>query len=198
MESGSLVCPKCGGKGVMRYRVWESRWVICNIRKLKLGENFVHKGMWTLRITCPGCGGSGTIDWIQNVLKGDTLVRPFAALEGNMDIYLYRAMRRWRRNNVTYKLVRPKDYKFFNHIERLIGRTQERYTGIKLDPVVLTFNPDELGDLFDLVSDYETTMVYLPRREVTEDRIRDELKIRGLDGFMPDKFAYIGPDEFPH
>ena len=56
---------------------------------------------------------------------------------------------------------------------------------------------DELFALEAKLVRYKVDLDTLPTQEITEDRIREILKHRGLEDFMPDKFAYPGPDDFP-
>jgi hypothetical protein len=72
-----------------------------------------------------------------------------------------------------------------------------RHTGIKLNPTVLAFSPDELLDLSKSIVEYDCHLTSLPKQEVTEEVINGELTRRGLGDFMPDKFAIPGPDDYP-
>ena len=197
MEREFKVCPKCNGKGIMRYKTWESRRVLMGLPALKTDKERATGHMWIIRITCPGCDGSGKIDWARTATRGSILDRPFAALEGNMDIYFLRAVESWPRNCQTHKfrIVRV-DY-LPEDAEKIVELSQTRYTGIKLNPMVLTLSSDELGELYNLVVEYQGFLMSLPNQEVTEERIKGELTARGLASFVPDKFAYPGPDDFP-
>jgi hypothetical protein len=198
MESGFEVCPKCNGKGIMRYKVWESRLVLLGFPLSKTDKERATAHMWIIRIKCPGCDGSGKIDWVKTATRGSTLDRPFAALEGNMDIYFSRAVESWPSNCPTHVFKMAKVGYLPEHAGKIIELSQVRYTGIKLNPVVLTLSADGLNDLYNLVVEYQGYLMSLPGEEVTEQRIRDELTSRGLGDFMPDKFAYPGPDDVPN
>jgi hypothetical protein len=197
MESGFKVCPKCNGKGIMKYRVWESRWIISNLSRLKNGQDFAPRAMFNISITCPGCDGSGKSDWISEATKASILRTPFAKLEGNMDIYFYRAIESWPPNCPTHKLSRPRVFKFTKHVDKLLKKSQERYTGIKLNEEMLTLSSHDLSELFDRLFHYEAFLLSLPQDEVTEERIKAELVTLGLRDYMPDRFVYPGPDDFP-
>jgi hypothetical protein len=197
MKPGFAVCPKCKGKGVVRYKACESRRVILSLLKLKTGRKRATDSMWLIEITCPGCDGTGRIDWISRSMRGTTLIRPFASLEGNMDLYYFRAVESWPRNCPTHKYSPVRTYYFKDRMDKIVELSQERYMGIKLNPGVLAMNPDELGDLYDSVIEYQGYLMALPKREITRNRIRAEITKRGLADFMPDKFAYPGPDDFP-
>jgi hypothetical protein len=197
MEPGFAVCPKCSGRGFMRYKAWESRRVLLNLLGFKTGEARATGSMWLIKITCPGCDGTGKIDWISKPMRGSTLISPFSRLEGNMDLYYFHAIESWPRNCLTHKYSAVRMHYSPNHVEKIIELSQVRYTGIKLNPKVLAMNPDELDDLYDLVVEYQGYLMALPKREITRNRIRAEITKRGLADFMPDKFAYPGPDDFP-
>jgi hypothetical protein len=96
---------------------------------------------------------------------------------------------------MTLAIVRT--YYFRDRMDKIVELSQERYMGIKLNAKVLAMNPDELGDLYDSVVEYQGYLMALPKREITRNRIRAEITKRGLADFMPDKFAYPGPDDFP-
>ena len=197
MEPGFAVCPKCSGRGFIRYKACESRRVILSLLKLITGRKRATGSMWLIEITCPGCDGTGRIDWISRSMRGSTLIRPFARLEGNMDLYYFRAVESWPRNCPTHKYALVRTHYFREHMEKIVALSQTRYMGIKLNDKVLAMNPDELDDLYNLVIEYQGYLMALPKREITRNRIRAEITKRGLADFMPDKFAYPGPDDFP-
>jgi hypothetical protein len=197
MEPGYEICPKCDGKGVMRYKVWESRRVLLSLSGPKVGRQRVAGGMWIARIICPGCDGSGKIDWVTKATRGPTLSKPFDKLEGNMDIYYMQAVESWPRNRATHKYLVQDVHYSPERVTKILELSQVRYTGIKLDPRVLTFNPTRIGKLYNSVLEYQGYLGSIPKQEVTEDRIKKELIRRGLNDFMPDKFAIPGPNDFP-
>jgi hypothetical protein len=77
----------------------------------------------------------------------------------------------------------------------VLGRL--RYTGIRVTPRLLAASLDELLELYNLLSEYESFLTTLSKEEATEEIIKAEITRRGLAEFMPDKFAHPGPDDFP-
>jgi hypothetical protein len=197
MVSGFQVCPKCNGKGVKRYKVWDSRQILLSLAALKRGLQRGTGLVWLISIRCPGCDGSGKIDWIIRARRGDILIRPFTALDGNIDIYYFRALKLWPRNSATHR-YRGKGFTYSApNINKILKLCHVRHTGIKLNPTVLALSPDELLDLSKSIVEYHCHLTSLPNQEVTEEVIKAELTRRGLGDFMPDKFAIPGPNDYP-
>jgi hypothetical protein len=195
METCFAVCPKCSGRGFMKYKVWRSVAVLHYLCSVKMGDELGVAQTYIIRITCPGCDGSGIIDWVRRANRGETLIRPFVKPEGNMDIYL-RPTPAW--SNSPTKSCRLENFSFSaRSVEKILELSRVRYSGIRLTPRLSALSLDELRELHSSLSEYEGFLVFLPDQEVTEERIKAELTNRGLADFMPDKFAYPGPDDFP-
>jgi hypothetical protein len=197
MENGFEVCPKCNGKGVMRYKAWDSRQILLSLAALKRGLPRGTGLVWVISIECPRCDGAGKIDWVRKAVIGSVLPTPFKALDGNIDIYYFRALKSWPRKSSTHR-YRAAGIKYSSrHIGKILTLSQARHTGIKLNPTVLTLSADELLDLCKSIVEYHCHLTSLPNQEVTEEVIKAELTRRGLGDFMPDKFAIPGPDDYP-
>ena len=195
MEEGFEVCPKCRGRGFLRYKVWRSQGVLEYLSRIKMGNELGIAQAYIVRIPCPGCDGSGIIDWVRTATRGETLKRPFIKPEGNMDIYL-RPIPAWI--NSPTKYCRPRNICVpGKSVDEILELSEIRYSGIKLNRRVLAFSLGELFEVHHSLSEYDRTLISLPDRDVTEERIRAELTNRGLAEFMPDKFARLEPDEFP-
>jgi hypothetical protein len=61
---------------------------------------------------------------------------------------------------------------------------------------VLALRADELLELYNSIVEYHGHLRSLPNQEVSEEVIKTELTRRGLDDFMPDKFAIPWPDDY--
>jgi hypothetical protein len=85
---------------------------------------------------------------------------------------------------------------FREHIENIVELSQIRYMGIKLNAKVLVMNPDELGDLYDCVIEYQGYLMDLPKREITRNRIRAEITKRGLADFMKRHGLTLPPKKY--
>jgi hypothetical protein len=188
------MCPKCKGKEAMEYKVWSSRKILADIRTKKITTQSSARPVDIIKITCSGCNGNGKLDWIQK-MKGFKIWEPFAALEGNMEIYYIKAVNSWFPLSRKHRMFRNRPYKYPKDISKFIERTQERYIGIKLNSTVLDMSHDELFALEIKLTYYKVDLDCLPTLEVTEDRIREILTKRGLSEFMPDKFVHPGPDD---
>jgi hypothetical protein len=194
MEEGFEVCPKCNGKGFMRYKVWRSQGVIQYLCSIKMGVELGVAQAYIIRIPCPACDGLGIIDWVRTATRGETLKRPFIKPEGNMDIYLRPTPAGI--NSLT-RYCRPGNICVSGKsAEKLLELSGIRYSGIKLNRTVLAFSLYELLELHHSLSKYEGLLISLPDQDVTEERIRAELVNHGLAEFMPDKF-HLDDDEFP-
>jgi hypothetical protein len=196
MEPGFAACPKCSGRGFMRYKVWDSIGVIMNLLGIKEGDDRGEVPVFTVRITCPGCDGSGIIDWIWRANRGETLKRPFVKPEGNMDICFRTLQLRSFYSPTHYCLPRLITFPA-RKVDKILELSQVRYSGIRLTPRLLAASLDELRELYSSLLEYEGFFRTLSKEEVTEEIIKAEITKRGLAEFMPDKFAYPGPDDFP-
>lgn len=196
MEPGFAVCPKCNGRGFMRYKVWRSAGVIMGLLRIKDGNDLGMAHVLIIRITCPGCDGSGIIDWVMRANRGETLIRPFIKPEGNMDIYL-RALQLWLLNSPTHYCRETEITFSAKKVEKISELSRVRYTGIRLTSRLATLSHDEVFDLFQSLTLYEGFLSFLSKENLTEEELKAELTRRGLAEFMPDKFAYPGPDDLP-
>ena len=133
----------------------------------------------------------------RNTQVGTALPTPFKTLDGNIDIYYFRALRSWPKNSLTHR-YRAKGFIYSaGHINKILKLSRVRHTGIKLNPTVLALRADELLELYNAIVEYHGHLRSLPNQEVTEEVIKAELTRRGLGDFMPDKFAIPGPDDYP-
>ena len=199
MEPGFEVCPKCNGKGIMKCKVWDSRsivWNLFRVKKIREEKRLGYNRM--IEIICPGCDGSGKIAWTEKATRGETLIRPFGKLEGNMDIYHFQAANLWPIFCKTHQYRSTGTNYYSEEIaEKAIKQSQKRYRGIKLNPKVLSISWQELRTMSKLVDEYEEYLRSLPAQEINEEVIKTKLTELGLGEFMPDKFVLPGPDDYP-
>ena len=153
--------------------------------------------MFLVKIRCPLCGGDGIFDWIKKATNGH-IKRSFASLDGNMDLYQAKAVRNWPLQSSTHKIHFVRDCKMYNHLEKLIECSQERYIGIKLNKSVLSMRVRHLEKLCNQMDQFRNIVTELPESEITEERFKEEFESQGLSEFMPDKFAHPSPDDFPN
>ena len=182
----------------MKYKVWKSRsivWNLFRVRKIREEKRLGYNRM--IAIVCAGCDGTGKIDWIVNARR-ETLRRPFVKLEGNMDIYYFRAVKSRPILCKTHQYTSTgTNYYAEEIVQKAVKQSQKRYRGIKLNPTVLSMSWQELRTMSRSLEQYEDYLHSLPAQEIDEEIIKTKLTSLGLGDFMPDKFAVPGPDHFP-
>jgi hypothetical protein len=196
---GMIKCPKCNGKKVKRYKGWYSDEILWNLICLKADYSFdeLNPSMFLIKIICNQCLGSGIYDWCTNTFVN--VNGKFSALEGNLDIYNLTAVSDWPFNSTTHVFIGEFWFSqlVYKKPENLIKICQKRYMGIKLNESVLSMRVRELDNLRDKAVAYNKIIRNCPKDDLNEEVIRNTIARLDLFEFMPDKFAYPGPDDFP-
>ncbi|MFC1577620.1 hypothetical protein ACFL36_01280 [Thermodesulfobacteriota bacterium] len=197
VEPAIKKCPKCNGQGMKRYRFWLSDLILRNLIYLKAGYPLeaLEWSTFVLKIRCPLCDGDGIFDWIKNATKGH-INKKFSKLEGNIDIYWLKAVATWPINSSTHTWILVRDTNIYKNSENIIKCSQKRYRGIKLDESVLTMRVRHLELLGNKIEAFYSIVAKLPKKQITKGRVIKEMSSLGLSEFLPDKFAYPGPDDF--
>ena len=190
-------CPKCKGQGKIRYRVWDSHSIIGHLIAYKRGHNIdqAFLNLLLLKILCPLCGGDGIYDWVRATTRGD-INKNFEILTGNMDIYFAKCLNKWI-PNPTHQTEWIKVYGMFRNPEKLIELSQVHYTNIRLNNHLLSMSADELTEITKKCFEYSHSLLQVDEDELTGNKIREIFESVGLSDFVPDKFAYPGPYDYP-
>jgi len=191
-------CPKCKGQGKIRYRVWDSHSIIGHFIAYKRSRNLdqSYLNLKLLKIVCPLCGGDGLYDWIKNARRKN-IIKDFKILTGNMDIYFGKCLNKWI-PNPTHQMQWIRVYGMFRDPEKLIELSQKHYTNIKLNNQILSMSADELHDITEKCYDYSHSLLKVYEDKLTGSKIREIFESVGLVDFVPDKFAYPGPYDYPN
>ena len=80
----------------------------------------------------------------------------------------------------------------------MIELSQEHYTNINLNNQILSMSADELHDTTVKCFDYAHSLLAVDEDELTGSKIQEILESVGLSDFVPDKFAYPGPYDYPN
>jgi hypothetical protein len=191
------ICPKCKGQGKIRYRIWDSTQIIDHFIRYNEGASLDNTSLTLelLKINCPLCDGDGFNDWVRVTRRGNVL-KNFKIVKGNMDIY--------RMKCLPYGVPNPKYhrecieiYRMFQKPEKLIELSQRHYINIKLNKKILSMSTGELSDVRDKCFRYERELFHLKGNDLTGNELRKIFKSIGLSDFLPDKFAYPGPYDYP-
>jgi hypothetical protein len=172
--------------------------IIRNLIYLKAGYP-IEKLAWSmylLQIRCPLCDGDGIFDWIDAPGRGH-LKRSFNKLEGNMDIYWIKAVPTWHSNITTHTDFLLKDNNLYKNPANIIKCSQRRYRGIKLNESVLSMRVHHLENLENKIDAFYKRITAMRSNQINRGRIVKEMSSLGLSEFLPDKFAYPGPDDLP-
>lgn len=197
MEEGSEKCPKCKGQGKVRYRLWDTHFIIGYLIAHKKGE-YLDKIFFQLKlikISCPLCRGDGIYVWVKVATQSE-VAKEFEIASGNMDIYLLKCVDKWF-PNATHQVKYIKVNMISRQPEKIIELSQRHYEGIKLNNRLLSMSAEELYDLTEKCFKYKFALMGLAESELTGSKIREILESIGLSEFVPDKFAYPGPYDYP-
>jgi len=197
MEEGLEKCPKCKGQGKIRYRLWDTHSIIGHLIAYKRGECLDETIFYLklIKISCPLCRGDGIYDWIKVTTQFD-VAKAFKIASGNMDIYYLKCVDKWF-PNATHQVKDIKVNRIFRQPEKLIELSQRHYVGIRLNNRLLSMSAEELNDLTKKCFKYKFILMGLEESELTGDKIKEILESIGLSEFVPDKFAYPGPYDYP-
>ena len=190
MEDGLKKCPKCDGSGKKEYIYFQIGTVIENLSLLKKGKAIqsLSYSARQIRIICPFCDGTGTVDWI-NWARRQNFNKPFSNLEGCLDIFLdrypfYQCYNMpLERNGV--EII--DDLSEYSNPEKIIKLSRERYDEpLKLNNDFLAMDSAELERIGGIINWHhlEVTKPY------TEEKILNYLGKSDLYQYKPDKFAY--------
>ncbi|PQP32823.1 hypothetical protein C6A36_02445, partial [Desulfobacteraceae bacterium SEEP-SAG10] len=73
----------------------------------------------------------------------------------------------------------------------------KNYVGIRLNDRLLSMSAEELYELTEKVFKYKSALMDIDESELTGSKIKEVLESIGLTDFVPDKFAYPGPYDYP-
>jgi hypothetical protein len=197
-EEVNTVCPKCGGQGSKRYRLWDSKIILHNLIYLKKKVALEELGwsMFVIKIKCPICDGDGKLDWIRKATKGENHI-PFRNHRGFMELYWAKAVTQWPVQNGTHDWCIIKDFPLYQYPDKLIECAQKRYRTFRLHSRVLSLGLHDLKELSRRVDDCYDVLVKTPVNKLTRTIFINEFKTFGLKDYMPDTFVYPGLDDYP-
>lgn len=197
MEEGFEKCPKCKGQGKIRYRLWDTHSIIGYLIAYKRGacldDTIYHLKL--IKILCPLCNGDGIYDWVKVATQSD-VAKAFKIASGNMDIYYLKCVDKWF-PNPTHQVKYITVNRLFRQPDKLIEISQKNYVGIRLNDRLLSMSAEELYELTEKVFKYKSALMDIDESELTGSKIKEVLESIGLTDFVPDKFAYPGPYDYP-
>jgi hypothetical protein len=198
MKEGFEKCPKFKGSGWIRYRVWDTQFILSLLVALKSGvpAEKLNLELMLIKMRCPLCDGDGIHDYIRAVTRADVL-KSFTVLKGNMDIYISRCVEKWDPYSRTHRTKTIMIKKMFKTPNKLIEFSQQHYQGIKLNKRILSMSLNEISNLSGKSTDYRISIIKIYKDELTEEKMRNTLLKNGLSEFIPDKIAIPGPYDYP-
>jgi hypothetical protein len=144
---------------------------------------------------CPLCDGDRVFDWVKKAMKNDVNKKQ-RKLYGNIDIYWKKAVNTWPLSNNTHNWSIYNDSNLYKNAVNVINCSQKRYRGIKLNKNVLTMRVRQLEELHNKIINYYKAMDDMPKSRITRTTVFKEMKLLGLNDYLPDKFAYPNRDVF--
>ena len=189
-------CSRCNGQGKIRLRVWESEAIISNLilLKAKYPLDELNNSMFLIKIKCPLCRGDGLYDWIKKAMRSGVNKKQ-KNINGNMNIYMKIIMKKLRFKNNSHQLITPNVGSLYKNPINVISCSQKRYMGAKLNNTVLTMRVRELEELFHKIRNFHEAIDRMPISRVTETTVIKEMRLLGLNGYLPDGFGYPTEDE---
>jgi len=182
------ICRRCGGKGKIIYRFYDTNFILRGIAELKQGMPLkkISKAAYWLTNKCIACNGTGIIDWIEHA-EGRDLSIPLNNLEGCL--YTFGSFYAYHIWGVDGSISE------FLNLEKLITASQIRYTGpLKLDHDIIKKDAEEILRLAELNHDL---FDYFDWSISEEENIKNILTKRGLSQYIPDKYVDRDFVEFP-